>query len=89
MILMYSYRCDNCGAYLDPGGRCTCHNAHEKNLQMVDELLTENQDGQMTLKETLKRHYRNYMEVEHGNIIRDRAGDYGLRKLGDRRDHRY
>lgn len=51
MILMYSYRCDNCGAYLDPGERCTCHNAHEKNLQMVDELLTEEQDGQMILKE--------------------------------------
>ena len=42
---MYNYRCDNCGAYLDPGERCTCHNAHEKNLQMVDELLTEEQDG--------------------------------------------
>ena len=56
---------------------------------MVDELLTEDQDGQMTLRETIKRQYRNYMEVEHGNIIRDRAGDHGLRGLGDRGDHRY
>lgn len=48
---MYSYRCDNCGAYLDPVERCTCHDTHEKNLQMVDELLTEEQDGQMILKE--------------------------------------
>ena len=86
---MHNYICDNCGAYLDPGERCTCRDTHERNLQMVDELLTEDQDGQMTLKEMLKRHYRNYMEVEHGNIIRDRAGDYGLRRLGDRRDHRY
>lgn len=49
---MYNYICDICGAYLDPGERCTCHSTHEKNLQMVDELLTEDQDGQMTLKET-------------------------------------
>lgn len=48
---MYNYRCDNYGAYLDPGERCTCHNTHEKNLKMVDDLLTEDQDGQTTLKE--------------------------------------
>lgn len=48
---MYNYRCEDCGAYLDPGERFTCHSTHEKNLQMVDELLTEDQDGQMTLKE--------------------------------------
>ena len=53
-LLMYNYRCDNCGAYLDPGERCTCHSTHEKNLQMVDELLTEDQDGQMMLKEVNK-----------------------------------
>ena len=49
--MMYNYRCEDCGAFLDPGERCTCHSTHEKNLQMVDELLTEDQDGQMTLKE--------------------------------------
>ena len=48
---MYNYRCEDCGAYLDPGERCTCHSTHERNLQMVDELLTEDWDGQMTLKE--------------------------------------
>ena len=48
---MYNYRCEDCGAFLDPGERCTCHSTHEKNLQMVDELLPEDQDGQMTLKE--------------------------------------
>lgn len=48
---MYNYRCEDCGAFLDPGERCTCHSTHEKNLQMVDELLTEDQDGQMILKE--------------------------------------
>lgn len=69
VILMYNYRCDSFGSYLDPGERCTCHSTHECNLQMVDELLTEDQDGQMTLRETMKRQYRNYMEVEHGNII--------------------
>lgn len=51
---MYNYRCDNCGAYLDPGERCTCQSTHERNLQMVDELFTEDQDGQMTLKEAIE-----------------------------------
>lgn len=55
VILMYNYRCDNCGAYLDPGERCTCHDTHEKNLQMVDELLAEDQNGQMMLKEVQDR----------------------------------
>lgn len=36
---MYNYICDICGAYLDPGERCSCHDTHEKNLRMVDELL--------------------------------------------------
>ena len=49
---------------MDPGERCTCHDTHEKNLQMVDELLTEDQDGQMILRETVRGHYRNYMEAE-------------------------
>lgn len=61
---MYNYRCDNCGAYLDPGERCTCHSIHEKTMQMVEELLSEDQDGQMVLKETKNRYYRNYMEAE-------------------------
>ena len=47
---MYSYQCDICGAYLDPGEHCTCHKAHEKNIQMVDELLEPDQDGQMVLR---------------------------------------
>lgn len=49
---MHNYIRDNCGAYLDPGERCTCHDTHERNLAMVDELLTEDQEGQMTLRET-------------------------------------
>ena len=48
---MHNYICDNCGAYLDPGEHCTCRDAHERNLAMVDELLAEDQDGQMVLKE--------------------------------------
>ena len=68
---MYNYRCDNCGAYLDPGEHCICRDTHERNLAMVDELFAEDPDGQMILRETMKRQYRNYMEVEHGNIIRD------------------
>lgn len=55
VIPMYNYRCDNCGSYLDPGERCTCHDTHEKNLRMVDELFSEDQDGQMILKEVQDR----------------------------------
>lgn len=71
--MMYNYRCEDCGAFLDPGERCTCHSTHEKNLQMVDELLTEDQDGQMMLKEAVQRmkrkkieRHNTYMEEEYG-----------------------
>ena len=66
---MYYYECPHCGCYLDPGEHCDCLKTQERNRQMVAELLDEDQDGQMTLRETMKRQYRNYMEVEHGNII--------------------
>ena len=61
---MYNYRCDNCGAYLDPGEWCTCHSTHEKNLRMVEELLEPDVDGQMTLKETINL-YQKRRGVEH------------------------
>ena len=51
---MYKYHCDICGARLDPGEHCTCRDTHERNLAMVDELLTEEQEGQMTLKEAME-----------------------------------
>ena len=51
---MHNYICDRCGAYLDPGERCTCRDTHELNLRMVDELLTEDQAGQMILKEAME-----------------------------------
>lgn len=66
---MHAYICPRCGLYLDPGEKCDCLKTQERNRQIVDELLVEDQDGQMTLRETMKRQYRNYMEVEHGNII--------------------
>lgn len=63
---MYNYRCDNCGAYLDPGERCTCRDTHEKNLRMVEELLEPDLDGQMTLKETMKHGiYTRIRQVEN------------------------
>ena len=60
---MHNYICDSCGAYLDPGERCTCRDTHERNLQMVDELLSEDQDGQMTLKEAM--YNESYTRVRH------------------------
>ena len=38
---MYNYRCNNCGAYLDPGERCTCRDIHEKNIRLAEALLCE------------------------------------------------
>lgn len=51
MSPMYNYICERCGCYLDPGEHCDCLRTYEHNRQMVDELLAEDQDGQMTLKE--------------------------------------
>ena len=51
---MYTYICQRCGLYLDPGEKCDCLKTQERNRQMVDELLVEDQDGQMTLKEAEK-----------------------------------
>lgn len=63
---MYNYRCENCGAYLDPGEMCDCNSTHEKNLRMVEELLEPDSDGQMTLKETMKHGtYTRLRQVEN------------------------
>ena len=50
---------------------CDCRNMHERNLAMVDELLTEDQDMQMVLREvSVKRKLRErniiYMQEEYG-----------------------
>lgn len=50
---MYTYICPRCGLYLDPGEKCDCLKTQESNRQMVDELLAEDQDGQMILKEVV------------------------------------
>lgn len=50
---------------------CDCRNMHDRNLAMVDELLTEDQDRQMVLREvSVKRKLRErniiYMQEEYG-----------------------
>lgn len=57
---MHNYICERCGCYLDPGEHCDCLKTQERNRQMVDELLSEDQDGQMTLKEA----------IDHGTYTR-------------------
>lgn len=49
--IMYDYKCSICGCSLDPAEKCDCQMTHERNLQMVDDLLVEEADGQMKLKE--------------------------------------
>lgn len=38
---MYQYRCDRCGAYLDPGERCTCEEDAARERERAERLLVE------------------------------------------------
>lgn len=58
---MYNYRCNNCGAYLDPGEHCTCRDIHEKNIRLAEALLCEEKDGQMVLKEAWRHEVHNWI----------------------------
>lgn len=58
---MHNYRCNNCGAYLDPGEHCTCRDIHEKNIRLAEALLCEEKDGQMVLKEARRHGVHNWI----------------------------
>lgn len=51
---MYNYRCDTCGAYLDPGETCDCREKRQEHDRMVADMLVAEQDGQMVLKEAVE-----------------------------------
>lgn len=54
VILMYNYRCDICGAYLDPGESCDCRGRRREQQEAVAEMLTADKDGQMVLREAIE-----------------------------------
>ncbi len=51
---MYNYRCDICGAYLDPGEPCDCQEKRREQQEAVAEMLTAERDGQMVLREAIE-----------------------------------
>lgn len=48
MIYM-AYRCDYCGAYLDPGEKCTCLEEKEEWFRLWNNSTEEDQNGQLVL----------------------------------------
>lgn len=61
---MYNYRCDICGAYLDPEEHCDCQDRRRRDSEVVEDMLMTDTDGQMSLKECQE-------ELRYGNIIRN------------------
>lgn len=51
---MYNYRCDICGAYLDPGEPCDCRDRWREQQETVRDMLTADKDGQMVLREAVE-----------------------------------
>lgn len=51
---MYNYRCDICGAYLDPGEPCDCREKRREHERKVESMLAAEQDGQMVLREAIE-----------------------------------
>ena len=51
---MYCRKCEFCGANLDPGERCDCHERAKENKKKIESMLFTESDGQMVLKEALE-----------------------------------
>ena len=53
---MFYRRCPNCGAYLDPGEQCSCHEEYmmeqeerEKETAFIEKIVREERNGQLRL----------------------------------------
>lgn len=46
---MYGYRCENCGAFLDPGERCDCKDEKEKEKKRRESMFTIGKDGRQMI----------------------------------------
>ena len=44
-----AYRCDYCGAFLDPGEKCTCYEEKLEMIRLWSSKTKEDDDGQLTL----------------------------------------
>lgn len=51
---MYNYRCDICGAYLDPGEPCDCLEKRREQQEAVQDMLTADKEGQKVLREAVE-----------------------------------
>jgi len=43
------YKCKRCGCSLDPGERCDCQDSKNKYIALIEHVLSEDKDGQITL----------------------------------------
>ena len=48
--MAHDYRCWECGAYLDPGEKCTCRAEREIKESELRELFSEGSGGQMEME---------------------------------------
>jgi len=46
---MMNYKCEECGAYLDPGEHCDCQEEKELNIRGIMDMLLMADDGQFVL----------------------------------------
>ena len=53
---LFYRRCPNCGAYLDPGEQCSCHEEYmmeqeerEKETAFIEKIVREERNGQLRL----------------------------------------
>ena len=68
--MMRNYRCENCGAFLDPSEHCDCEEQRKRKIRALKELLNESDDGKITLdfSSMRKRKRQNYIEEELLNV---------------------
>ena len=50
---MYGYICPDCGDRLDPGERCDCRKEKEQAVNMIENLVVTEKDGQMIIREAI------------------------------------
>lgn len=56
---MMSYKCEHCGAYLDPGERCDCQDEKKQKVERLFSMITEGTDGQIQFNLEVMRYAGN------------------------------
>lgn len=56
--MAHDYKCLECGAFLDPGEKCTCREEKTIRDKMISESLKQDEVGQFFISETSKIHQK-------------------------------